>query len=108
MNAKRDTPVRLGRGLAALLGDVAVQAPPQGAAIRHVPLDLLEPNPFQPRSSIDPVALAELAQSIRHRGILQPLLVRPHPTTDGRYQIGSTRPRATIACSPGSSTPRKR
>ena len=62
-------------------------APPQGAAIRQVPLDLLEPNPFQPRSSIDPAALEELAQSIRLRGILQPLLVRPHPTADGRYQI---------------------
>ena len=87
MNARRDTAPRLGRGLAALLGDVAVQAPPQGAAVRQVPLDLLEPNPFQPRSSIDPAALEELAQSIRLRGILQPLLVRPHPTTDGRYQI---------------------
>jgi ParB family chromosome partitioning protein len=87
VNTRRDTPTRLGRGLAALLGDVAVQAPPQGAAIRHVPLDLLDPNPFQPRSSIDPAALEELAQSIRLRGILQPLLVRPHPAIDGRYQI---------------------
>ena len=52
-----------------------------------MPLDLLEPNPFQPRSSIDPAALDELAQSIRLRGILQPLLVRPHPATAGRYQI---------------------
>jgi ParB family transcriptional regulator, chromosome partitioning protein len=64
-----------------------VQAPPHGAAIRHVPLDLLDPNPFQPRSSIDPAALEELAQSIRLRGILQPLLVRPHPAIDGHYQI---------------------
>ncbi len=87
MNARRDTAPRLGRGLAALLGDVAVQPPPQGAIVRQVPLDLLEPNPFQPRSSIDPAALEELAQSIRLRGILQPLLVRPHPNTDGRYQI---------------------
>ena len=87
MNTRRDTAPRLGRGLAALLGDAAVQAPPQGATVRQVPLDLLEPNPFQPRSSIDPAALEELAQSIRLRGILQPLLVRPHPTADGRYQI---------------------
>ena len=87
MNPRRDTAPRLGRGLAALLGDVAVQAPTPGTAVRQVPLDLLEPNPFQPRTSIDPAALDELAQSIRHRGILQPLLVRPHPTTDGRYQI---------------------
>jgi ParB family chromosome partitioning protein len=87
MNARRDNAPRLGRGLAALLGDAAVQAPPKGAAIQQVPLDLLEPNPFQPRTSIDPAALEELAQSIRLRGILQPLLVRPHPTADGRYQI---------------------
>jgi ParB family chromosome partitioning protein len=87
VNTRRETGPRLGRGLAALLGDAAVQAAPQGATVRQVPLDLLEPNPFQPRSSIDPAALDELAQSIRLRGILQPLLVRPHPSTDGRYQI---------------------
>jgi ParB family chromosome partitioning protein len=87
MITRRDSAPRLGRGLAALLGDAAVQTPTQGATVRQVPLDLLEPNPFQPRSSIDPVALEELAQSIRLRGILQPLLVRPHPTADGRYQI---------------------
>jgi ParB family transcriptional regulator, chromosome partitioning protein len=87
MNARRDAGPRLGRGLAALLGDVAVQAPPQGTSIRHVPLDLLEPNTYQPRSSIDPTALEELTQSIRLRGILQPLLVRPHPATAGRFQI---------------------
>ena len=87
MNARRDPGPRLGRGLAALLGDAAVLAPSQGATVRNVPLDLLEPNPFQPRTSIDPAALQELTQSIRHRGILQPLLVRPHPATAGRYQI---------------------
>jgi ParB family transcriptional regulator, chromosome partitioning protein len=99
MNIKRDASPRLGRGLAALLGDAAVQAPPQGAAVRQVPLDLLEPNPFQPRSSIDPAALEELTQSIRLRGILQPLLVRPHPTTADRYQIvaGERRWRAAAA-----------
>ena len=87
MNAKRDPGLRLGRGLAALLGDAALLAPVQGATVGQVPLDLLEPNPFQPRSSIDPAALEELTQSIRHRGILQPLLVRPHPAATGRYQI---------------------
>jgi ParB family transcriptional regulator, chromosome partitioning protein len=87
MNARRDSGPRLGRGLASLLGDVAVQAPSQGAAVRQVPLDLLEPNPFQPRSSIDPTALEELTQSIRLRGVLQPLLVRPRPGTADRYQI---------------------
>jgi ParB family transcriptional regulator, chromosome partitioning protein len=78
---------RLGRGLAALLGDVAVPSPPRGATVQQVQLDLLEPNPFQPRSSIEPLALAELTQSIRLRGVLQPLLVRPHPSSAGRFQI---------------------
>jgi ParB family chromosome partitioning protein len=52
-----------------------------------VPLDLLEPGPFQPRGAVDKDGLAELADSIRSRGILQPLLARPHPTTQGRFQI---------------------
>lgn len=86
MNAKRESP-RLGRGLAALLGDAAVQAPPEGASVRQIPLDLLEPNPFQPRTVIEPAALKELTQSVRTHGILQPLLVRPHPTIPNRYQI---------------------
>ncbi len=85
--AKRDNSPRLGRGLAALLGDAAVQAKPQDAGVRQIPLDLLEPNPFQPRTVIDPVALAELTQSVRAHGILQPLLVRPHPAASDRFQI---------------------
>lgn len=85
--AKRDASPRLGRGLAALLGDAAVQAKPQGGGIRPIPLDLLEPNPFQPRTMIDPAALAELTQSVQAHGILQPLLVRPHPSASDRFQI---------------------
>lgn len=86
MSAKEIGP-RLGRGLAALLGDVAVQPPPSAGSVRQLALDQLEPNPFQPRSTMDQGALDELAQSIRSRGILQPLLVRPHPTEPGRFQI---------------------
>jgi ParB family chromosome partitioning protein len=96
---KEASPRRLGRGLAALLGDTAVQHPPQGGGVRQVPLDLLEPNPFQPRTTIDAVALAELTQSIRSHGILQPLLVRPHPVAAERFQIvaGERRWRAAAA-----------
>lgn len=100
MSGRRETGPRLGRGLAALLGDAAVQSSqPQGAAIQRIPLDLLEPNPFQPRTVIDPDALDELAQSIRAKGVLQPLLVRPHPSAPGRYQIvaGERRWRAAAA-----------
>ena len=96
---KEASPRRLGRGLAALLGDTAVQPPPQGFGVRQIPLDLLEPNPFQPRTTIDPAALAELTQSIRSHGILQPLLVRPHPAAAERFQIvaGERRWRAAAA-----------
>jgi ParB family chromosome partitioning protein len=88
MTTRREAGPRLGRGLAALLGDAAVQpTSPEPSSLRQVALDLLEPNPFQPRSSIDPSALEELAQSIRQRGILQPLVVRPHPERQGRFQI---------------------
>lgn len=96
---KETSPRRLGRGLAALLGDTAVQPPPQGVGVRQVPLDLLEPNPFQPRTTIDAAGLAELTQSIRSHGILQPLLVRPHPAVAERFQIvaGERRWRAAAA-----------
>jgi len=69
------------------LGEAAAPTAPKPGDVRLIPLDLLEPNPFQPRTSIDPAALDELAQSIRLRGVLQPLLVRPHPTIASRYQI---------------------
>jgi ParB family chromosome partitioning protein len=87
MSAKEVSP-RLGRGLAALLGDIAVQPQetPQ-AGVTHIALDLLEPNPFQPRTGFPEEAMQELAESIRARGILQPLLVRAHPAEPGRYQI---------------------
>src|SRR5690348_5996656 len=97
--ARKDAGPRLGRGLAALLGDTAMQPPPHGATVRQVPLDLLEPNPFQPRTTIDPAGLEELTQSIRSHGVLQPLLVRPHPAQPERFQIvaGERRWRAAAA-----------
>jgi ParB family chromosome partitioning protein len=87
LNARRDAGPRLGRGLAALLGEAAVQDTPTTVSLRQVPVDLLEPNPFQPRTTMDPVALDELADSIRRRGVLQPLVVRPHPDRQDRFQI---------------------
>ena len=83
----KDSGPRLGRGLAALLGEAALAPEPGNGGIRQLPLDLLEPGPFQPRRSMDQGALQELADSIRARGILQPLLVRPHPGADGRFEI---------------------
>jgi len=80
----RDPAPRLGKGLAALIGDPATQP---GAAPRAMSVDLLEPGPFQPRSKVDPEALNELAESIRANGVLQPILARPHPAERHRYQI---------------------
>ena len=85
MSRPKDTP-RLGRGLAALLGDGGGRG--AGAEGLHVlPIDRLEAGPFQPRRVMEPDALEELAVSIRSRGILQPILARPHPDQPDRYQI---------------------
>jgi ParB family chromosome partitioning protein len=75
-------PNKLGRGLAALIGDAAAPPAPEGVAT--VPLDRLSSSPYQPRRHFDETAMAELAESIRARGVLQPLLVRPRA---GGYEI---------------------
>ncbi len=87
MSAK-DSQNRLGRGLAALLGEVAPKGTqPQNSAITGIAVEFLEPGPYQPRGTMEPAALEELTESIRARGILQPILARPHPTKPGHYQI---------------------
>jgi ParB family chromosome partitioning protein len=83
----KEQPKRLGRGLAALLGDSAVPASTAAPGVLNLGVEVLEPSPFQPRREMDETALDELAASITQRGILQPLLVRPHPSKDGLYQI---------------------
>jgi ParB family chromosome partitioning protein len=80
-------PPRLGKGLSALLGDRPAATPAQQAEIQALPLDVLEPSAFQPRGPLDAAALADLTASIKARGVLQPILVRPHPKAAGRYQI---------------------
>lgn len=74
----------LGKGLAALLPDPDASEPFRDAASTQVPTESLEPNPFQPRTSLDPARLEELTQSIRESGMVQPILVR---RVDGRFQI---------------------
>ena len=80
----------LGRGLSALLGDAEAAAGPAGQAddrkdgIREIEIGRIRPNPEQPRRDFDDAALAQLAQSIADRGLLQPILVRP---TDIGFQI---------------------
>lgn len=79
----------IGRGLAAILD--ASPAPGGGAAsssdteLRDLPVDLIGPNPGQPRRRFDPDDLQSLADSIADQGILQPVLVRPRP--GGRFEI---------------------
>ena len=56
-------------------------------AIRALPIEALEPSPFQPRGPMDAAPLQELADSIREHGVLQPILVRPKPGGGGQYEI---------------------
>ena len=84
------TPNRgLGRGLEALLGP---RREPQAAEspLQELPLDLLQPGRFQPRGAMDPARIAELAESIRAQGVVQPVLARPlegESDSQARYEI---------------------
>ena len=89
----------LGRGLSALMADLdgAGSATPETPATddapatrrpdRSLPIDRIRPNPEQPRRAFSEDALEELAASIRAKGIIQPLIVRPDPAEEGRFQI---------------------
>jgi ParB family chromosome partitioning protein len=71
----------MGRGLAAILP----RAQAGGEGLREIPVELVGPNPRQPRQSFDEGTLAELADSIRARGLLQPIVVRA--LAGGRYEL---------------------
>ena len=73
----------LGRGLAALLGEDP--RPASGDALSHLPVDELQPGKYQPRMRPGGEGLAELAESIKSQGVMQPILVRP--ASGGRYEI---------------------
>jgi ParB family chromosome partitioning protein len=76
----------LGRGLSALLGETEASA--AGApGVREIPIELIRPNPGQPRTHFDAAELDELAGSMRQKGVLQPILVRTSHDGDGDYQI---------------------
>jgi ParB family transcriptional regulator, chromosome partitioning protein len=76
----------LGRGLSALMADVHLAGPDQAPASRRaemqVPVDRLEPNPQQPRLDFRREELESLADSIRQKGVIQPLIVRRKPGRD--------------------------
>jgi ParB family chromosome partitioning protein len=83
-------PPALGRGLSALLGDVARDVPVAGGeggggrTVQNIDIAAIRPHPDQPRRQFNEPALAELAESIAARGVIQPIIVRP---VDGGYQI---------------------
>lgn len=80
---------RLGRGLAALIGDAGdeVAAIDRARGQRRVPVEFLRPNPRNPRKSFDESDLEDLASSIREKGIIQPILVRTMPGMADVYEI---------------------
>jgi ParB family chromosome partitioning protein len=80
---------RLGRGLAALKGDVGEETKrvEQGRNRRQVPIEFLRPNPRNPRRNFAETELDELAASMRERGIIQPIVVRPVHGAADSYEI---------------------
>jgi len=81
---------RLGRGLAALMGDVSAEAtttPERARSQRRVPIEHLRPNPRNPRRNFSDAELDELAASIKERGIIQPVVVRPVRGVKDAYEI---------------------
>jgi ParB family chromosome partitioning protein len=80
---------RLGRGLAALIGDVGEESAPDehGRKPRRAPIESLKPNPRNPRRDFTDAELDELAVSIRQRGIIQPIVVRAAPGGRDTFEI---------------------
>ncbi|RWC39928.1 MAG: ParB/RepB/Spo0J family partition protein [Mesorhizobium sp.] len=81
---------RLGRGLAALIGEIDRPAAPEKpgmSADGKVPIEFLTPNPKNPRRHFGDAELTDLAQSIREHGVVQPVVARPSPGQAGRYEI---------------------
>ena len=85
---------RLGRGLASLIGDLGAEANDRARTQRRLPIELLKPKPNNPRRAFSESQLDELAQSIRDRGIIQPLVVRPASHDNYEIVAGERRWRA--------------
>jgi ParB family chromosome partitioning protein len=80
----------LGRGLNALFGEAApedLEPLEKGKQPRHLPIEFVTPGRFQPRRKFDQEAIQSLVDSVRERGILQPLLVRQHPDDGSIFEI---------------------
>jgi ParB family transcriptional regulator, chromosome partitioning protein len=77
----------LGRGLAALFGEAESEASFDSASQRRVPIETIRPSTLQPRRRFAEAELDALAQSIREKGVLQPLLVRPADDGDAMFEL---------------------
>jgi ParB family transcriptional regulator, chromosome partitioning protein len=75
----------MGRGLSAILAPSHEVDAERGSELRHIPVELISPNPNQPRQEFDEGALVSLSESLQERGVLQPVLVRPVP--GGTYEL---------------------
>jgi ParB family chromosome partitioning protein len=80
-----ERPRGIGRGLSALLAPPGLDGAGHGPELREVPVGLVTPNPRQPRRNFDEGSLLALADSLRERGVLQPVLVRP--VAGGTYEL---------------------
>ncbi|MBI0163853.1 ParB/RepB/Spo0J family partition protein [Bartonella sp. M0283] len=83
---------RLGRGLAALIGDIDLGldkplAVPNTSSERQVPIEFISRNPQNPRRNFTETELDDLAQSIREHGVVQPVVVRPSPDHPNRFEL---------------------
>ena len=80
---------RLGRGLASLMGEVAEESPSadSGRKPRRAPIENLVANPRNPRRAFTEAELAELTASIKERGIIQPIVVRPVKGKEDKFEI---------------------
>ncbi len=91
MADRKDQRRGLGRGLSALMADVEPRVTEGDSAgaqpDRRIPIENIAPNPDQPRRHFSKDQLEELSNSIRAKGVLQPLIVRPDPKNEGQYQI---------------------
>jgi ParB family chromosome partitioning protein len=85
---------RLGRGLEALLGPVTVEEAREEGSLKHIPVDALSPNPYQPRRVFDESALSELAESMQRSGLLQPIVARAGENGEYDVVVGERRWRA--------------
>lgn len=99
MSDKKENRRGLGRGLSALMADVEFPSETSRRTDRFLPIEQIEPNLDQPRRQFSQADLEDLTNSIKAKGVLQPLIVRPKPNANNKFEIvaGERRWRASQA-----------